>query len=692
MAEYTNNIANSEVSVCEWSSIDWTLKVTANDGYVFDGDIYVTYTNTRGATVQTKMKLNSAKTVASSFPSDNVDGSEQFTFTGATKADGLDITNNVENTTVTSSKSGYEATITLTANEGYVIENANVTFTDLYSSQGSEDMTVSEDGGTATWQNSECDTDSTFIISGATSSSSTQPTITNNITNSTVSFTGNSHQYVINVTADSGYSFNGTVEANYTTYSSGNEANVSFALSSDKKTASAVCPDVNENTPIVLNGETTKDAVITVVNNIDGTTETHTFDGVNFAVTVNGTVFKKRFRNAQMTYTDSGGNELTTDLTTSLVDTTPVANGSAIVKNGTVVTLVGTYEQVTLVETDLSNCTTTEQLPDALFANESLSVTLNANENTSFTNPPVFYWVNESADTEEQKLTLSSDKKQATGVFSNPDYLPSIVTVSGAATPDKTIGANYGAINVYKVTLDALKEFSKKRFFKEAINSDSSEFTLINLGDYVNRIKRLFLTVPTSSTDVILCGNYDTGVECEAPNVETITLNFGSISIPTPNGDATDYQSELQLFVPFKGFVTIPADYIGKTITLTYLVNVITCAGVAKVLCGDDTILLIDVKPNEDILYQTNLDNLATIGGDDWNEQYLYGTEPFLYMKYYNSLNKAARNNDYENAKLSDLSGFCVIDNVSLHTTEEMTKEEQTDIVELLNNGVYINA
>lgn len=689
MSEYTNNIANSEVSICSWDGMGWDLKVVATDGYIFDGDIYVSYTNTAGNPVKTKLKTNSVKTAASSYITASVDGSETFTFSGATKIDGLDITNNIEHTTVTSTKSDYTGTITLTADDGYVIENAQVAFTDIYSSQALENFQVSEDGKTATWENSECDTSLAFVIDGSTSQSTVEPTLTNNIANSIATYSGGTHQYVITVTANDGYSFNGDIQANYVGFSSGSAVNVSLALSSDKKTASGVCPDVNENTPITLNGETQLDVSVTVVNNIDGTTETHTFDGSTFSVSVKGTAFRKRFRNARMTYTDPDNNEQTTDLTETLTDNVPYATGAADVKNGSSVVLLGTYEKATIVETDLTNCSTTEILPTSLFADDSMLVTVNAYDNTYFQTAPTFIWQNEDANTETLELSLSDDKKQAIGTYVNPTYTPLGVTLSGSTTPDKTIGANYGAINVYKVTMDNLEAFSKKRFFKEAINSDSSEFTLINLGDYVNRIKRLFLTVPTASADVIRCGNYDTGVECEAPDVDLVTLNFGSITVPTPNGDATDYQSELQLFLPFKGFVTLPSDYIGKTISLTYDVNVITGGGVAKVLYNDDVVLLADVKPNEDVLYQTNLDNLATIGGDAWDEQYLYGIEPFLYVKYYNSLNKTTRNNDYENAKLGDLSGFCVVDDLALNTTEEMTLDEQKTIVSLLKSGVY---
>lgn len=686
----TNNIPNSSISSEYWDGESWQIKITANSGYMFEGTPTISYMNIDGELITLNMYLNSGKTIASAYPETDVESTTKFTVTGSTKAAELNITNDVENTTVTSTKSGYSGTITLKADDGYKIDNAQVQFTDGYGDIATENLQVSSDGKTATWANDDCDTSGDFYITGTTSATTVAPTITNNIANTTATYSGSNHQYVITVKANDGYLLDGTPEASYIGYSSGTTVSVSFAVASDMKSASGVCPDVDENTPIVLTGNTKEEVAITVVNNITNTTETHTFDGTTLAVTVKGNYPKYRFKTAQVEYTDTDGNAQTVDMLTSIVDEYPQAEAQVTgVKNNTTVNINGTFENATMVTTELSNCTV-DSVPPYLFGGDSWNVIVTANNGTVFDTCPMFETESEDGDIITQELTLSADNKTATGTFTNPTYTPQYVRLYATATPETVIGGNYGAIHVYKVTLDNLEAFSKKRFFKEAINSDGTEFTLINLGDYVNRIKRVFFTVPTASTDVIKCGNYNTGVECEAPQTDTVTLNFGAITVPTPNGDGTDYLSELKLFVPFSGFVSVPNDYIGKTLSLVYTVNVITGGGVAKLLCGEDIVSLVDVEPNEDIIYQTNLDNLATVGGDEWNEKLLYGVEPFLQVRYYDSLNKEERNNDYVNAKLGDMSGFCVVDDVTLSTTAEMTAEEQERIITLLKQGVYI--
>lgn len=686
----TNKIPNSTITAQYWDGEIWQIKVAANSGYIFDGAPKIAYDDTMGDYNKVSMTLNNARNLASYYPDENVDADTDFTITGSTKADELKITNNVANTTVESTKSGsYSGSITLKANDGYKIDTASVSYTDGYGDPVTDNMQISADGKSATWSSTDFEADYDVYINGTTSESTVTPTFTNNVPNTEISYSGSNHQYVVTITAKDGYLIDGTPEASYTGYSSDEPVSVSFAVASDLKSASGVCPDVDENTPVVITGNTKEEVIITVTNNITGTTETHTFDGTNFSVTVTGGTGRKRYKNPTVSYTDTDGNTQTVEMSVSQVENVAVATAQVTgVKNNTTVTLNGSYTPATFIKQNLSNCTIVETLPDYIFGGDVVSVTVNANPNTVFETIPVFTWDDSTGDYQTQEMTLSTDKKTATGTFTNPTDTPQELNINATATPEKVIGGNYGAINVYKVTLDNLEAFSEKRFFKET--ETDGTVTLINLGEYVNRIKRLFFTVPTASTDVIKCGNYNTGVECEAPDTDTVTLNFGTITVPTPNGDATDYQSELKLFLPFHGYETLPVDYVGKNVSVVYTVNVITGGGVAKVMCGDDVVMLVDVEPNEDILYRTTTEQNSTIGGDTWNEEYLYGVEPFLYVKYYDSLNKDARNNDYENAKLGDLSGFCVVDGVTLSPTAEMTADEQETILTLLKQGVYI--
>lgn len=596
-------------------------------------------------------------------------------------------TNNVSDSEfgISVTKTGYLAAYVFTSKTGLSV---NIKYTDTSGNEQTQELTEYDGFYKASFPGA--DTSKEFVLY-SDSPAPTTPTITNNIPNSSAEYSGSNHQYTLTVVADDGYIFNGDVEASYMGYSTASTISATLAVSTDKKTATGVCPDVDESTSIVLTGETTAEITIDVVNNIDYTSETHTYNGNTFTIDVTATTSKYRFKTAQIQYVDNTGNSQTKDLTLTMVDGVQHATGTADVKNGSTVTVVGSCVLVTFVSSDLSNCELTTNIPEYLFQGDTLTVTLNANDGTLFEGAPYFSWY-KSGIIQDQYFTIDDEKKTAVGTFNAPtDYYATNLVIHGTATSQTPVGKNYGSINVYKVTLDNLEDFSQKRFFKESVSSDDTTYTYIDLGQYVNRVKRMFFNVPTYSTDVIKCGNYNTGIQCEAPDTDEITINFGSITIPTPNGDATDYLSELQMFVPFHGYTALSSEYVGKTMTLTYIINVITGSGVAKVLCGDDVVLLLNVEPNQDIIYKTNVDKVNVIGNDGWKDTYLYGIEPYVYVKYYNSLNKEERNTDCKTAKLGDLKGYCVVDNVTLNTTPEMTADEQETIISTLKSGVYIN-
>lgn len=610
------------------------------------------------------------------------------------------VTNNVANSTVTGEVYNTDSKswdITLSANSGYKFKSVSARYLGTTGYYHNISFTISENGKTASKTVTyNVDATTNFTLTGKTEASGDVPTITNNITNTTATYTGE-NPFSLTVTANDGYKFETSPTATYTN-SSGETQTDTFLLSSDSKSATLTTVAVSSaNLQIYINGDVVPETIPpTFANNIPNTSYTYSGSEHQYTVKITaniGYVFDGAPEASYKGYSSDNPVSVTFALSS---DNKAASAVLPDVDENETITLTGSTKQdgsqTTKVVTNITNCTPEGTLPEAIEAGETLTVTLKANTNTHFETEPLFMWFDKSGYLQTQKFTIGDDLKSANGEYINPSYLPASVTIYGDAQQDIVIGDNYGAINVYKVTRDNLEAFSKKRFFKEATNTGETEFTLINLGMYVNRIKRLFFTVPTASSAVIKCGNYNTGVECEAPETDTVTLNFGSITVPQPNGDTTDYQSELQLFLPFKGIVSLPTEYIGQTISVTYIVNIVTGGGIAKVLCGEDVIAIYDVEPNEDILYQTNVEELATIGGDAWNEQNLYGLEPYLYMKYYDSLNKTERNNDYLSAKLGDLRGFCVVDDIKLNTTSQMTVEEQEAIITQLKGGVFVEA
>lgn len=611
------NIPNAHDDNSQWNASGgyWDINVRTNDGYLFVGDIKAVYNNTSGYPKSVVLEQNGAKVWAFGKLSDT-DADTEITITGNTRSENdLEVINNIPNTTATGTKgSGYfDASIQVTANEGYKITAAQVKFTDGYGYPDTKDLTISPDGKTASWEYDDADTGESFTLTGTTASEGTpELNVTNNITGS-------------------------------------------------------------------------------------GVTEQHTFDGETATFTVTGQYSpnKVRFFDLKASYTNNAGTATKTPFVVQDLEYSQQATLTVTDIDPTKpVTLTGSYDYVVEISTNLSNCTANEDLPQYVKDGETVNVTLTANDGTEFDteqSTPQFYYENASGFPQKQDLTISSDKKTATGSIQvNTNW--SDFAVIGSAYPVAVVGEQYGAINVYLVTLDELTEFSAKRFFKETGTDPSTGAPIyenIDLGAYVNKIRRIYTNIGASSTDVIRCGNYNTGVSCHQPAQDKITLDFGTAVVPAHNEDNTDYESEIQIFLPFAGFVNLNNDYAGKTIALQYVINVVTGNGVALLSCNGVVFQVEETEPSSEIIYLSPSTQVKTVGGDNWNEMLYYGLEPYIYCKWYESASEG-RNTDRQTGILGDFRGFNVFDDVTPIHTAEMLAEEQEMIYTALSDGVYI--
>lgn len=608
------NIPNAHDDNSQWNASGgyWDINIRTNDGYLFVGDITAAYTDTSGTPKSVVLDMNGAKVWAFGELSDT-DADTEITITGNTRSENdLEVINNIPNTTATGTKGSgyYDASIQVTANEGYKITAAQVEFTDGYGYTDTKDLTISPDGKTASWEYDDADTGESFTLTGTTAS---------------------------------------------------------------------------EGTP-----------EITVTNEIADTTEQHTYDGQTATFTVNGSYPRYRFKQPTVNYTGTDGQPKTIQMEVEVLESGSIATATVTDIDPTKpVTITGQYLYAIMIEPSLSNCYADPELPEHLFEGDTLSVVLKANPNTAFDDTdemkiPVFSYQDENGYYQSKPLTVSEDKQTATGQILLGDYQS--MGVVAEAYPVTVVGERYGAINVYLVTLDELAEFSGKRFFKETGTDPGTGAPIyenIDLGAYVNKIRRVYTNIGASSTDVIRCGNYNTGVSCHQPAQDKITLDFGTAVVPAHNEDNTDYESEIQIFLPFAGFVTLNTDYAGKTIGLQYVINVVTGNGVALLSCNGVVFQVEETEPSSEIIYLSPSTQVKTVGGDDWNEMLYYGLEPYIYCKWYESAT-GGRNNDRQTGILGDFRGFNVFDDVTPIHTAEMLAEEQEMIYTALSDGVYI--
>ena len=458
----------------------------------------------------------------------------------------------------------------------------------------------------------------------------------------------------------------------------GNWCEDPFNVSGNVGTITVYC---NKGDEIAITGEFVSGGTheLQITNNIANTTASSLASETNFTVTVTGNAKGMFNGTPTITYGGNTYNMTVTNQTATAI--VPIATESVII-NGEY--LLGKYIEV---QYGLTNCEIVGDKPVKVKTGQSYTFNFRANPNAELTQI-VANFKDDDGNPVEVNGTISEDKQTGSVTFElTPNAVDlNIVANANVITPP-TI-KNYGAINVYIVTLDNLDEFAKKRFFTQTSEtSTGTSYSEVNLGQYVNRIKRIFAAVPVGGDDVLKCGNFNTGIKVKYPDSDVIVLDFGNVELTGANGNNEDFNAQVQMFIPCRGVVTIDSKYIGKTINLTIKVNVITGDSVALLSCDGVTFQIESFSLSRDVLYRLGTD-LNVVGGEQWNEQILYGLEPYVLITE-NLTVDVPVNNTQENVTINAVTGFAQFTNVNLNTANLLV-DEYDEIISQLETGVYI--
>lgn len=436
---------------------------------------------------------------------------------------------------------------------------------------------------------------------------------------------------------------------------------------------------VKTNEEVTINGTfTPKPKELTITNNVSGTTANYVQNGENFDITLTGNTDGSFTVVPVVSYKNESGTETTDEMNVN----GKTATFSVPVATNDTVTITGTFKpekpqkNVPLTYA-LTNCTVSPQ-PQTVKTGETLNLTVT----------PVINYKLDSCNLIWNDGTKDTTISVTGGVisFPVPDSCVS-VTIKAVASIITPVGRNYGAINVYCVTLDNLDAFSKQRFF-EIKDDTQGIYEEVNLGIYVNRIKRIFTNIPVSGIDSLRCGNYNTGITVQTPEKDIIMLDFGDVSLTGLNGDSEDYNAQISVFIPCRGFVTVDNKYIGKTVNLSFKVNVITGDAVAFLTCDGVIFQLESFSLSRDVIYKTGTTELNIVGGTQWDEQILYGLEPYVIITQNTTVNKPV-NNTQETVTIGNVTGYAQFENIDLNTVNLLVDEYNTIISEL-EKGVYL--
>lgn len=441
----------------------------------------------------------------------------------------------------------------------------------------------------------------------------------------------------------------------------------------------------------------------TIVNNISGTSETHTYNNGVLAITVTGTGANKRFTAPPVfTYTDTNNVSKTATFSVSVSGTTSTATITINDFNTDYSGVIdGNFDTVVGVTKNLSNCTLSG-IGDYITAADlqtPFQLTATATQGSEFETAPQLSFTTNGLTPIVFTFTIAQNKLTASltadlsSYYNDFAYIQSF-TINAAAETVIPYSDTYGTINVYKVTNANLESFAAQRFFTENIAppQGNETYQMIDLANYVYSLKRLYINVGDTAANVLKCGNYDTNISVVSPLADTITIDCGTVEIPKPNDNITDYNSEIQIFLPFIGLNSIPTDYVGKTIGLEYIANIVTANAVAKLTCNNIVFAYYECDISTDLVYKTlaSLNELKNVGTLDFNMHVLKGLQPYIIVKYYTSANEKILNADCKRCVLNTITGKFTAIEITNFSSAKITNEEFEQLQRLLENGVII--
>ena len=530
--------------------------------------------------------------------------------------------------------------------------------------------------------------------------------VTNNVERTTYKTEVQGNNTVITLTCDKGFTFDGVPTVTYgadpedpfaesTTENmtvSGNVATFTLATDSyggfatlDGKTRASEPPTPTEPT---------------VTNNIKDATESHTVDGSSVTVNLSS---KKVMLNVSCAYVATDGSNKNVPVTVNVV-INDVADTDTATSNASVtlpdvdfnhpIVITGETKQAMRIDYNLSGCVPVAK-PKYCFVGEPLTITLNADTGNIFDDAPkcTITGYNSLTGGRVVQMTISEDNLTATGTITptagSVDADDWFIVVDGVANSQTTQTKKYGFINAYVLNEQNLEDFATARFVPYTGDSASTKEDPISydLGDYVNRVKRFFFPVEKGSTSKLMCGNFQVDTNVFNLASDTKVISFGSVDIPNVTQSTADYDTDLNMFVPFIGLETLPVDLIGHTVALELRVNLLGGGGVYVLTCEDRIVYTKEVEPCSDVLFRTQKQEVRVLGGSKFDSTYLMGLTPYIVLQKKTITSTGVETASSRLTKVKDVVGFTKLVNVKFEDTSNMLMDDVNTIINILRNG-----
>lgn len=286
-------------------------------------------------------------------------------------------------------------------------------------------------------------------------------------------------------------------------------------------------------------------------------------------------------------------------------------------------------------------------------------------------------------------FTINADKKTATLIISDDLLDVFRLRIGGDiadTTPLEPETTTAKTQRVYMVDDKGLAELTKQaeNYYKGGANANY-DFT-----EFINQLYYLPFTVDenlSTPTNKISTGLWELNALAREMKDNILNIDLGEIKVVPENDNGFDYNIEnIKLYLPLVLPIQIDfQDCYKKTISINYQINLLTGSATINVLSNDKLISTF----NQNV--QTNLQMFSIYNNKDFgslnnsiNNELL---APYIKVNYYKPVDNLVSYETLEHDNLSSYTNFVKTRNASVSCG---TQEEQQEIENLLNGGIYI--
>lgn len=325
---------------------------------------------------------------------------------------------------------------------------------------------------------------------------------------------------------------------------------------------------------------------------------------------------------------------------------------------------------------------------------DGLVITLTAKQNVTINSLRAvadLTWAGDTYQLDSSAIKIADNKKTATITVPN-DYnskLGYTIVISGdftKNTPIPTSPKATGTLHVYQLDDTTLEDFSTKAI--ETFNSGHNE--AYDFQKFITQLYKLPFFIPeteSTGTTNILTGWYTINEPARLLNKNHYIKDLGNIKVLPVNNNGYDHNvASCTLYLPFVSPISVSYETVlNHTVNIKYDTDLAGAKTTVNIFVDNELYKTIQVSIIE------NLD-LYNIYNDSINgtlSSILNNTLDHCYIKveYNKPIENLVSYETLEHNKLSNYSNFVKTKNANVSCG---TQQEQTEIENLLNGGIYI--